>query len=77
MGDKIAVIIAVERYRDARIQTVDYAEADAKDFGDVLELHGYKIQKLLIDVVLRSPARFIIRMLALICADNLAMNLSS
>jgi caspase domain-containing protein len=49
MGDKIAVIIAVERYRDARIQTVDYAEADAKDFGDVLELHGYKIQKLLID----------------------------
>jgi uncharacterized caspase-like protein len=49
MGDKIAIVIAVERYRDSRIQKVDYAEADAKGFADALGLHGYKVQETLID----------------------------
>jgi hypothetical protein len=48
MGDKIALVIAVERYRDGRIQKVEYAEADAKGFGDALSLHSYKVQKMLI-----------------------------
>lgn len=41
MGDKSAIIVAVETYQDPRITLVSYAEADAKEFYEALKLHGY------------------------------------
>jgi hypothetical protein len=49
MGDRIAIIIAVESYRDSRIQAVEYAKADASGIADALRLHGYATQTVLID----------------------------
>ncbi len=49
MGDKIAIVIAVERYRDQRVERVEYAKADANGFVDAVVAHGYKPQKVLID----------------------------
>jgi hypothetical protein len=48
MADKIALIVAVEHYSDSRIPMVRYAEADAKEFGSAVSLHGYKIQTMLL-----------------------------
>jgi uncharacterized caspase-like protein len=49
MGDKIAIVIAVEHYRDSRIDKVEYAKADAEGLADALGLHEYEIQEKLID----------------------------
>ncbi len=48
MADKIALIVAVEHYSDARIQPVQYAEADAKSFESAVGSHGYKTQTMLL-----------------------------
>jgi len=40
MGKKLAIVIAVEKYADTRIQAVKYAEVDAKGFAKALENGG-------------------------------------
>ena len=49
MGDKIAVCVGVEHYRDARIEPVEYAKSDARGFADALAPHGYTVQASLTD----------------------------
>ncbi len=48
---KVAIAIAVEKYADLRIHSVDYAAADATEFARVLEQHGFAAadQLILID----------------------------
>lgn len=46
MGDKIALVAAVETYGDKHIPKVDYAEADAKGFASAIGLHGYHTREL-------------------------------
>ncbi len=41
MGDKFAIVIAVQTYQDLRIPPVEYAEADAKEFCRALKLHDF------------------------------------
>jgi hypothetical protein len=41
MGNKFAIVIAVETYQDLRIPRVAYAEDDAKEFYKALRLHGF------------------------------------
>lgn len=40
MVKRLAILIAVEYYRDIRIRSVQYAEADANDFAAALDLGG-------------------------------------
>jgi hypothetical protein len=40
MGKRLAILIAVENYADARISAVKYAESDATGFATALELGG-------------------------------------
>jgi len=47
MGDKLALVTAVEKYNDKTIPIVDYAEADAKGFASAIALHGYQVHELL------------------------------
>ena len=42
MGDKIALVTAVEKYSHKNISTVDFAEADAKGFAGAIALHGHQ-----------------------------------
>lgn len=42
MAEKHAIIIAVEKYQDRKIQSVLYAENDAKEFASVIEQHGFE-----------------------------------
>jgi len=46
MGDKIALVTAVEKYSHKDISTVDFAEADAKGFAAAIALHGYQAHEL-------------------------------
>src|SRR5260370_1574 len=46
MGDKIALVVAVEKYSHKTIPIVDYAEADAKGFASAIALHGYQTYEL-------------------------------
>lgn len=41
MATKHAVIIGVEKYQDRTIKPVEYAEADAREFGVALAHHGF------------------------------------
>lgn len=45
MSKKLAIVIAVEKYADARIKAVKYAEADANGFAAALEVGG-KLDKI-------------------------------
>ena len=40
MAKRLAILIAVEKYSDTRINSVQYAEADANGFAAALELAG-------------------------------------
>jgi len=46
MGNKIALVTAVEKYIHKSISPVDFAEADAKGFASAIVLHGYQAQEL-------------------------------
>ena len=46
MGDKIALVTAVEKYSDKHISKVEYAEADAKGFASAIGLLGYHAREL-------------------------------
>lgn len=46
MGDKIALVTAVEKYAQKNITAVEFAEADAKGFASAIALHGYQAQEL-------------------------------
>ena len=48
MGDKIALIVAVEQYTDPSVSRVEYAEADATGFGSTINEHGYLRQQILL-----------------------------
>lgn len=41
MTEKFALIIGIESYQDTSISKVHFAEADAKDVAESLELHGF------------------------------------
>lgn len=41
MGNKYSILIAVEKYQDARLRPVKWAEADASAIAKALEVHGY------------------------------------
>lgn len=41
MGQKYAVIVAVEQYQDKSLRSVQFAENDAKEFKAVLSEHGF------------------------------------
>ncbi len=41
MKDKFALIIAIENYIDSSINSVAYAENDAREFAEALHLHGF------------------------------------
>jgi hypothetical protein len=40
----IALIVAVEKYKDSHINPVAFAEADAKDFASALQMHNFDVQ---------------------------------
>jgi uncharacterized caspase-like protein len=48
MGNKLALVIAVEHYTDTQVPHVAYAEADANEFTSAIKLHGYDDTKLLL-----------------------------
>jgi hypothetical protein len=44
-----ALVIAIEKYKDPAIDSVRFAQADASEFASALELHGFTIQKLMLN----------------------------
>jgi uncharacterized caspase-like protein len=46
---KFALVIAIEKYKDSAIDPVLFAQSDASEFAAALKLHGFTIQKVMLD----------------------------
>jgi len=73
MAKRLAILIAVENYSDARIPPVQYAEADANGFAASLELAGPLDKVVLLSASatktrINSKVRQHVRALALACS---------